>query len=149
MASALVFLALLAVALSAPAKKVEFTVDTYFVGSWMVSTSELPVNGGEIVEKAEKYLFNVTKTTEDSMAVSYVDIPTNTIVEDKSMVASFPTNMSLVLKHFAGKKDLMSLFFHPVSAKDVFVSNVYTKSQVGCLYLQSPQHEGAGRGFYH
>ena len=140
MASSLVFLALFAIALCAPAKKVEFTVDSYFVGSWMISTGVLPANGGEIEEKAEKYLFNVTKTADDIMAISYIDIPTNTIVEKMSMVASVPTNMSLVLKHSAEQEEMMTLYFHPISAKDVFVGIMICSSfTLGRLHCQSSQ----------
>ena len=139
MASSLVFFVLFSIALCAPPEKVEFTVDSYFVGSWMISNAMLPANGGEIEEKAEKYLFNVTKTADDIMAISYIDIPTNTIVEEMSMVASLPTNMSLALKHSAEQEEMMTLHFHPISAKDVFVRTTHISFILGCLYRQSSQ----------
>ena len=133
MASSFVFLALFAVALCAPAKKTEFTVDSYFVGSWMISSNVLPANGGEIEEKSEKYLFNVTKTADDMLAVSYIDIPTNTIVEKMSMVASIPTNMSLVLRHSAEQEEMTTLYFQPISSKEVFVGVILIAFILGCL----------------
>ncbi|KNB42018.1 hypothetical protein JH06_4915 [Blastocystis sp. subtype 4] len=122
MAASFLFLTILSLALSLPAKNAPFTVDSYFVGSWAISSSVVPSNGGEIVENSEKYMYNITKTEDNVLAINYVDIATNMIVEKSSLVCELQSNTSCVMKHSSEDAQMMTISFQPIASKDVYIS---------------------------
>ena len=121
MAASFLFLTILSLALSLPAKNAPFTVDSYFVGSWAISSSVVPSNGGEIVENSEKYMYNITKTEDNVLAINYVDIATNMIVEKSSLVCELQSNTSCVMKHSSEDAQMLTISFQPIASKDVYV----------------------------
>lgn len=121
MAASLLVLALFGLALSLPARDPTFTVDTYFPGSWVLSTSILSTKGGEAVENPEKYMYNITKSADTLFAVDYVDIASNTVVKEKSVVCELLSNMTCALKHSADSEQFMKLNFIPISSKGIYV----------------------------
>ena len=121
MAASLLVLALFGLAMSLPARDPAFTVDTFFPGSWVISSSVLSAKGGEVVENPEKYMFNITKSADALFAVDYVDIASNTIVKEKSVVCELLSNMTCALKHSAESEEFMKLSFIPISSKGIYV----------------------------
>lgn len=121
MAASLLVLALFGLAMSLPARDPAFTVDTYFPGSWVLSSSVLSTNGGEAVENPEKYMYNITKSADALFAVDYIDIASNTAVKEKSVVCELLSNMTCALKHSADSEQFMKLNFIPISSKGIYV----------------------------
>ena len=121
MVPSILILAILSLAVSAPTKNPPFTVDTYFVGSWVISSSVLPSNGGEIIENPEKHMFNITKTEDNMLAINYVDVATNTIVEKSSVVCELQSETSCVMKHSSEEAQMMVVNFQPIASKDIYV----------------------------
>jgi hypothetical protein len=121
MAASLLVLALFGLAMSVPAREPAFTVDTFFPGSWVISSSILSTNGGEVVENPEKYMYNITKSADSLFAVDYVDIASNAIVKEKSVVCELLSNMTCALKHSTDSEQFMKLNFIPISSKGIYV----------------------------
>ena len=86
-----------------------------------ISCSVVPSNGGEIVENSEKYMYNITKTEDNVLAINYVDIATNMIVEKSSLVCELQSNTSCVMKHSSEDAQMMTISFQPIASKDVYV----------------------------
>ena len=108
--------------MSVPAREPAFTVDTFFPGSWVISSSILSTNGGEVVENPEKYMYNITKSADSLFAVDYVDIASNAIVKEKSVVCELLSNMTCALKHSTDSEQFMKLNFIPISSKGIYIS---------------------------
>ena len=148
MAASFLFLTILSLALSLPAKNAPFTVDSYFVGSWAISSSVVPSNGGEIVENSEKYMYNITKTEDNVLAINYVDIATNMIVEKSSLVCELQSNTSCVMKHSSEDAQMMTISFQPIASKDVYVFVLHIVLCVDLVRSRSSQCRSILRDFH-
>ena len=80
----LVALCIIAVALCAPARNFDFTVDSYFWGSWKVQRKELTVDQKEPAKVMGMEIYNVSMNAADSMLFEFIDQVTNEAKAEQS-----------------------------------------------------------------
>ena len=80
----LVALCIIAVALCAPARNFDFTVDSYFCGSWKVQRKELTVDQKEPAKAMGMEIYNVSMNAADSMLFEFIDQVTNEAKAEQS-----------------------------------------------------------------
>ena len=82
----LVALCIMAVALCAPARNFDFTVDSYFCGSWKVQRKELTVDQKEPAKVMGMEIYNVSMNAADSMLFEFIDQATNEAKAEQTTV---------------------------------------------------------------
>ena len=91
----LLSLLIIAVAVCAPAKDFEFTVESFFTGSWKVQRKELTTGEVEEMKVGNMEIYNVSMNAADSMLFSFVDTVTNEVKEEQSFTMAVADKMTV------------------------------------------------------
>ena len=91
----LLSLLIIAIAVCAPAKDFEFTVESFFTGSWKVQRKELTTGEVEEVKVGNVEIYNVSMNAADSMLFSFVDAASNEVKEEQSFTMAVADKMTV------------------------------------------------------